>query len=79
MRSEKEANDAVKNMLKMIPNYKIDPNRDPPSLQKIIDVIAQTLTPEINSYYTKLNNAARRRFHNDSEGLKLRLRFRGYV
>ena len=46
-RLEKEATDAVKNMLKMIPNYKIEPDRDPPSLQKIIDVMAQTLTPEI--------------------------------
>lgn len=47
MQSEKEANNAVKNMLKMVPNYKIEPDRDSPSLQKIIDDMAQTLTPEI--------------------------------
>lgn len=42
---EKEANDAVKNLLIMVPNYKIDPDRDPPSLKKIIDNTAQTLNP----------------------------------
>jgi hypothetical protein len=47
MQSEKKANDAVKNMLKMIPNYKIEPDRDSPLLQKMIDDMAQTLTPEI--------------------------------
>jgi len=47
MHSEKEANDAVKNLLLMDPNYQIDPDRDPLSLQKIIDDMAQTLTPKI--------------------------------
>ena len=37
---EKEANDAVKNLLIMVPNYKVDPVKDPPSLQKIIDNMA---------------------------------------
>jgi hypothetical protein len=53
MQSEKEANDAVKNMLEMIPYYKIDSDRDPPSLQKMINVIAQSLNPEITSITPK--------------------------
>jgi len=44
---EKEANDAVKNLLIMVPNYKVDPIKDPPSLQKIIDNMALTLNPSI--------------------------------
>lgn len=46
---EKEANDAVKNLLIMVPNYKVDPVKDPPSLQKIIDNMAMTLNPKISS------------------------------
>jgi len=46
---EKEANDAVKNLLIMVPNYKVDPVKDPPSLQKIIDNMAATLDPKITS------------------------------
>lgn len=46
---EKEANDAVKNLLIMVPNYKVDPVKDPPSLQKIIDNMAVTLNPKITS------------------------------
>jgi tetratricopeptide (TPR) repeat protein len=46
---EKEANEAVKNLLMMVPNYKIDPDRDPPSLKKIIDNTAQTLNPIVTS------------------------------
>jgi tetratricopeptide (TPR) repeat protein len=46
---EKEANDAVKNLLIMVPNYKVDPVKDPPSLQKIIDNMAVTLNPQITS------------------------------
>ena len=46
---EKEANDAVKNLLIMVPNYKVDPVKDPPSLQKIIDNMALTLNPKITS------------------------------
>jgi hypothetical protein len=44
---EKEANDAVKNLLIMVPNYEIDPDRDPPQLQGIIDTILQELKPSI--------------------------------
>ena len=44
---EKEANEAVKNLLIMVPNYKVDPVKDPPSLQKIIDNMALTLNPKI--------------------------------
>lgn len=46
---EKEANEAVKNLLIMVPNYKVDPDRDPPSLQKIIDDMSRTLNPSITS------------------------------
>jgi hypothetical protein len=46
---EKEANDAVKNLLIMVPNYKVDPVKDPPSLQKIIDNMAITLNPKISA------------------------------
>lgn len=45
----KEANDAVKNLLIMVPNYKVDPAKDPPLLQKIIDNTAQTLNPIVTS------------------------------
>ena len=46
---EKEANDAVKNLLIMVPNYKVDQVKDPPSLQKIIDNMALTLNPKITA------------------------------
>lgn len=46
---EKEANDAVKNLLIMVPNYKIDPDRDPPQLKKIIDDVSEKLKPTITS------------------------------
>ena len=46
---EKEANDAVKNLLIMVPNYKIDPDRDPPQLKKIIDDIVTKLKPSVTS------------------------------
>jgi hypothetical protein len=46
---EKEANDAVKNLLIMVPNYKIDPDRDPPQLKKIIDDVSEKLKPAITS------------------------------
>lgn len=46
---EKEANDAVKNLLLMVPNYKTDPDRDPPPLTKMIDDISQKLMPKISS------------------------------
>jgi len=46
---EKEASDAVKNLLIMVPNYKIDPDRDPPQLKKIIDDVSAKLKPSITS------------------------------
>lgn len=46
---EKEANDAVKNLLIMVPNYKIDPDRDPPQLKKIIDDVLEKLKPTVTS------------------------------
>jgi len=46
---EKEANDAVKNLLIMVPNYKIDPERDPPQLRKIIDDVSEKLKPNLTS------------------------------
>jgi len=48
MQLKKEANNAVRNLLIMVPNYKIQPDRDPPPLQKYIDNITYTLIPEIN-------------------------------
>jgi tetratricopeptide (TPR) repeat protein len=45
---EKEANDAVKNLLMMVPNYKIDPDRDPPQLKRLIDDVSQKLNPNIS-------------------------------
>ena len=46
---EKEANDAVKNLLIMVPNYEIDPDRDPPQLQGIIDSVLNKLNPTISN------------------------------
>jgi hypothetical protein len=46
---EKQANDAVKNLLIMVPNYKIDPDRDPPQLKILIDTVSQQLVPIISS------------------------------
>ena len=48
MELEKEANDAVKNLLIMVPNYEIDPDIDPPQLKRIMDDISQTLEPGID-------------------------------
>jgi hypothetical protein len=44
---EKDANDALRNFLIMVPNYKVDPERDPPQLTEIIGNILQTLNPTI--------------------------------
>ena len=44
---QKEANEAVKNLLLMVPNYKINPDTDPPQLKKIIDETVPTLVPKI--------------------------------
>lgn len=46
---QKEANEAVKNLLLMVPNYKINPETDPPQLKRIIDEMAPTLIPQISS------------------------------
>jgi hypothetical protein len=46
---EKEANDAVKNLLIMVPNYKIDPDRDPPQLKKMIDDVSEKVKPTITN------------------------------
>ena len=48
MQSEEEANNAVRNLLIMVPKYKIQSDKDPPTLQKYIDDITYTLIPEIN-------------------------------
>ena len=44
---EKDAIDALRNFLIMVPNYKVDPERDPPQLTEIIGNILQTLNPTI--------------------------------
>lgn len=46
---KKEADNAVRNLLIMVPNYKSDPEKDPPSLKRIIDEITPTLIPQITS------------------------------
>ncbi len=46
---EKEANSAFRNLLIMVPNYKIDPVNDPPQLKRIIEEITKTLKPTITS------------------------------
>ena len=51
--SEDEAHNAVKNLLIMVPNYKIQPHKDPLLLQKYIDDITQTLIPHINNILMK--------------------------
>lgn len=48
MDSIKEANNAVKNLLIINPDFKTTPDKDPQTLQNIIDNIAQNLTPQIN-------------------------------
>ena len=44
---EKDAKDALRNFLILVPNYKVDPERDPPQLTEIIGNILQTLNPTI--------------------------------
>jgi tetratricopeptide (TPR) repeat protein len=46
---EKEANDAVKNLLIMVPNYKINPDTDPPQLKRLIDDVSQKMNPAISN------------------------------
>jgi tetratricopeptide (TPR) repeat protein len=46
---EKEANSAFRNLLIMVPNYKIDPVNDPPQLKQMIEEISKTLKPTIVS------------------------------
>ncbi len=46
---EKDANEAVKNLLIMVPRYQVDTERDPPQLKRIIDNVSQALIPEIHS------------------------------
>ena len=46
---EKDANEAIKNLVIMVPNYKIDPKNDPPQLQRLIDDVSQQLIPAIKN------------------------------
>lgn len=48
MHSENEANNAVKNLLIVDPGYKIQPDKDPPSLQNYINNMLPTLIPQID-------------------------------
>jgi tetratricopeptide (TPR) repeat protein len=43
----KEANEAVRNLLIMVPNYKINPDTDPPALKEMVDDMAEKLKPKI--------------------------------
>lgn len=45
----KEAKDAVRNLLIMVPNFEIDSLNDPPQLKSLIDDVAQQLVPTILS------------------------------
>ena len=46
---EKDATQAFRNLLTMVPNYIPDPEKDPPQLQKIVEKIAKSLNPVIIS------------------------------
>jgi tetratricopeptide (TPR) repeat protein len=46
---KKEADEAVKNLLIIVPNYKVDPEKDPPLLEKKIDEWKQKLKPTITA------------------------------
>lgn len=46
---ETAAKDAIRNLLLMVPDYKINPDQDPPNFQKIISDVAPTLIPTIKS------------------------------
>ena len=48
MQSEKDAKNAVKNLLTMVPDYKFQKGKDPALLQIYIDDISRTLIPEID-------------------------------
>ena len=45
---EKEAKDAIKNLLLMAPDYKINLDHDPPHFQKLIQEISNSLIPKID-------------------------------
>lgn len=46
---EKEAKDAIRNLLIMAPDYKINPEQDPPQFQRMIENISLSLIPNIIS------------------------------
>jgi len=46
---KKEADEAVKNLLIIVPNYKVDPEKDPPLLEQKIDEWKLKLKPTVNS------------------------------
>ena len=45
---EKEAKEAIKNLLILAPNYQINSDEDPPQFQKLIQGISNSLIPEID-------------------------------
>ncbi len=45
---KKEASEALKKLLLIAPNYKINPSKDSPELKKIIEETAPTLVPQIS-------------------------------
>ena len=44
---EKEAKEAIRNLLILAPNYKVNPVEDPPQFQKIIDDVSESMIPSI--------------------------------
>jgi hypothetical protein len=46
---EKDAKEAIKNLLILAPNYQINPDEDPPQFQKIISDISLSLIPKIDN------------------------------
>lgn len=46
---EKDASEAVKNLLILVPKYNVDLENDPPGLKVIIDNVSKDLVPEIHS------------------------------
>lgn len=47
--AEKKATEAIKQLLILAPNYKINEEEDPPQLQRIINDVSKSLVPEIKN------------------------------
>lgn len=63
---EKDAKEAIKNLLILAPNYQINPDEDPPQFQKIIGDISLLLIPVIDNITP---NTSQR----DEQGIKIKV------